>query len=244
MNLNQTIYRLFCAIIVTLVAVFGLNPSAYADTFYVDGSSGSDTNDGSTWSNAFKTVQKALDEASIGAPHEIWVVAGIYYPDEIDGQDSDDREDTFSLVDGVKLYGGFDGTEVFLVDRDPENNITILSGDIDQDGQPDSNSYNVLRAFQVGPTTVLNGFTVTAGNGDGLMFPYNSAGAMLIDSSSPVVVRCRFVENLGGGTGAIYWPGGLMQGNPAAAVPAFMVNCEFIDNQTTGEDHREEKVSG
>ena len=239
---NKRLISALGGLLIAAAMTVGASAQPVADWF-VDGATGDDNNGGTLWSIAFETPQKALEEAELaGGAQVIFVAAGTYYPDEINGGDSNLRSDSFDLVNGVAVYGGFLNGDVFE-DRDPETNITILSGDIDQNDGPgqfenyDNNSYHVVIADGVGITTIINGFTVTAGNGD-VSAPNRGAGAMWISMASPVVVRCRFVENQGDGIGAIYWPGGLMQGNPAAAVPAFMVNCEFIENQATGAAHR------
>ncbi|RME12714.1 MAG: hypothetical protein D6802_03465, partial [Ardenticatenia bacterium] len=64
--------------------------------------------DGSSWTDAYTTVQNALANANCT---EIWVAKGVYYPDEGTGQTNDDRASTFQLKNGVALYGGFAGTE-------------------------------------------------------------------------------------------------------------------------------------
>ena len=134
MNSKQRIYRLFCAIIVCLAAVFGLNPSAYADRWYVDGSVADCDNNGDSWMNALKYLQDALTEAAnTPGSDEIWVRAGTYYPDQ-DCANPDGtglRQSTFLLdFNNIQLLGGFDGTETLPEQREPADNITVLSGDI------------------------------------------------------------------------------------------------------------------
>ena len=119
--------RLFSALAVLLIAAamtVGASAQIAADWF-VDGSSGDDSDNGQFWSTAFKTVQKALAAAQPNSGEVIFVAAGTYYPDEINGGDSNDRDATFSLVNDVSVYGGFLNGDVFE-DRDPEANITIL----------------------------------------------------------------------------------------------------------------------
>ena len=129
-NLKQGTRRLICTIIVSLAALFCLSPMVNAATFYVDGSSGSDSNSGASWVLAFETIQKALAEAATGGPHVIWVAQGTYYPDVGPGQTAGDRDSTFDLVSTVEMYGGFFGDELDLDERDPAEFITILSGAI------------------------------------------------------------------------------------------------------------------
>ena len=82
---------------------------AQSGTIYYVRPTGNDSNSGLAWNTAFATLQQALATATTGA--QIWVAAGTYYPDEGPSQTNDDRASTFSLKDGVAVYGGFAGTE-------------------------------------------------------------------------------------------------------------------------------------
>jgi hypothetical protein len=52
------------------------------------------------------------------------VKAGVHYPGA-------DRADTFTLKNGVAVYGGFAGTEASRGQRNWQTRVTILSGEID-----------------------------------------------------------------------------------------------------------------
>jgi len=47
------------------------------------------------------------------------------------GDCNDCRQWSFHLQNNVELYGGFNGTESLLEERDWQNNVTVLSGDLD-----------------------------------------------------------------------------------------------------------------
>ena len=155
--------------------------------------------DGTSWANAFRHLQPALSGM------EIWVAQGTYYPDEGTGQADNDRTSTFALKAGAALYGGFEGTETLLSERDPSAHPTILSGDIDQNDTTTGNAYNayhVLRtasAFDTA-TTILDGFTITSGNanGDTASIPYSDRGGGLLcnqESTSTTLTNCSFQGN-------------------------------------------------
>lgn len=150
-------------------------------------------NDGTNWANAFTYLQDALDCVRSGiCPAPIWVAAGVYFPDEGLTVSNNDATESFYLIEGVNMYGGFDGVgaggvggarELLLFARDTETYKTILSGDLEQnDVDPNSdgiiahpadivgtNSQHVVYVDAAGSataftdSTVLDGFRITAG---------------------------------------------------------------------------------
>ncbi len=212
-------------------------------TYYVSTDvTSNDANAGTSWLTAFRTVQKALSVATNG--DEIWVAAGVYYPDEgLSVLPSDPRDATFQLKSGVKLYGGFAGSEAPTFDLSLRNfviNETILSGDIDQDGpqQPVvnnplgdtdyfSNVYHVVTSLNVDNTATFDGFTITAGSAWGVFNPQPDliGAGMYNNGSSLVISNCKFAGNYAQGSG-----GGMYNDNS----PLTIMNCTFINNNTSG----------
>ncbi len=154
----------------------GCPPGPGPHRWYVDGAAVNGANDGSSWADAFLHLQDALVRAHIcDGADEVWVAAGTYYPDrttpfpEGDG----DPEATFERNPGVSVYGGFlgldhpgwPGGETELSQRDPENNVTILSGDIAGNTQfpPPHDTYHVVTA-ENGDSGLLDGFTIESGD--------------------------------------------------------------------------------
>ncbi len=178
------------------------------DLCYVDAGVTLTMTDGLTWTTAYTNLQDALAEAIAG--DEIWVAAGVYYPDEGGGQTNDDVMASFALKDWVEIYGGFAGTETQRSQRQPRTNVTVLSGDIDgndgTDGQgvvtttdniTGSNAYHVIFNRGVSRTAVLDGFTITAGKADAgsSICPYICGGGMYNDNSSPQLTQISFSGN-------------------------------------------------
>ena len=134
---------------------------------------------GSSWDHAYNDLQSALSVAVSG--DEIWVAEGVYYPDQGVGQVEDAVTSTFILMDGVAIYGGFDpGSGVDeMAERDWETYVTVLSGDVDYETQPDAtdphgvvtdtaniagdNAYHVVSSENVTATARVDGVTITAG---------------------------------------------------------------------------------
>ena len=82
-------------------------------------------NDGTSWENAFTSLQQAINTAESCNINEIWVATGTYKPA--------DQTSPFSFPANVTLLGGFNGTETTAVERNPALNLTILSGDLNND---------------------------------------------------------------------------------------------------------------
>ncbi len=180
---------------------------------------------GRCWQHAFNDLQQALDAAfdSGGLVTEVWVAGGTYYPSRGGG-----RNATFGLVNGVQLYGGFEGTETSRDQRDIVANPTILSGDLlknDAEGgltAHDDNAYHVVAGIGTDHATLLDGFTIVGGVGDGAGGALADRGAgLLLIGSSTTVARCTFLQNTAvGAGGAVHM----------SASDAIMVDCLFRQN--------------
>ena len=130
-------------------------PSLPGRVIYVDRDA-TGNNDGSSWENAYTDLQAALEVA--GATNEVWVAGGTYLPTS-DG----DRQQSFMIGDGAKVFGGFAGGETERSQRDFLNNRVILSGDIGTQGDRTDNSYHVVTIEDTNQPTVLDGFTIVDG---------------------------------------------------------------------------------
>ncbi|MDI9342698.1 MAG: choice-of-anchor Q domain-containing protein, partial [Sediminibacterium sp.] len=172
-------------------------------TYYVDASRPDNTGAGTSWTTAKKDVQNAITLAASG--DQIWVKAGIYKPTQDpfgNTAPADPRDKTFLIKNGVKLYGGFAGTETLLSQRNPSLNVTQLSGDIGSAAVTD-NCYHVVISLTSTSATVLDGFIVTSGYGVGAgnitvsgisISRYDGAGIYIRDGS-PVINNCTVKDN-------------------------------------------------
>ncbi len=184
--------------LVLLVAAFagaGM-PARAAGPIFVDADA-TGANNGTSWADAYTSLQAALTAAS--APAEIWVAEGVYRPTA-----GGDRTQTFALETGVAVYGGFAGGETERGQRDPVANPTVLSGDIGSAGFADDNSFHVVTGGSVGSSAVLDGFTVTGGNADG-SFPDNQGAGITIASGNPTLANLVVAgNNATSGGGGLY----------------------------------------
>ena len=131
---------------------------------------------GNSWSTACKTLEAALEYAKESSRNitEIWVAEGTYTPSKLTNTD-DQRSATFTLVDGVKIYGGFAGNETSLTARAKNSSgeyvhQTILSGDLgrnDNLGNSNTileNAYTVISGSGLSAAITIEGLTITGGN--------------------------------------------------------------------------------
>ena len=108
-----------------------------AKIIYVDTDVTNGNQDGTSWGNSYSILQFAIIEAEHG--DTIWVAEGTYKP-----TNSSFRTISFSLNNGIKWFGGFQGNETELSQRDFELYPTTLSGDIGIQGDSIDNSYHVI----------------------------------------------------------------------------------------------------
>ncbi len=189
---------------------------------------------GDSWANAYTNLQTALQNAQ--PDNEIWVAAGTYLPSS-----NGNRETSFVIPSGVRLFGGFTGIETDLGQRDWKNNFTILSGDIGIPDDSTDNSYNVVQMWNPDFGTLLDGFVVEKGNANFETMetiPQESnlqcGGGIYIMGAAgiayPGIIHCTFRKNVSKNAGGAVYINGLESGSIA---PSFM-DCLFIDNYTVG----------
>ena len=125
--------------------------------------------DGSSWADASGDLHAMINASASG--DAVWVKAGTYLPTQDPfgaTAPADLRDKTFFIKDGVKLYGGFAGTETALSQRLITTNVTTLSGDIGTAGSATDNAYHVVLAStgSGGVGVTVDGFTITGGKAD------------------------------------------------------------------------------
>ncbi|WP_315818508.1 hypothetical protein [Paraflavitalea speifideaquila] len=173
--------------------------------------------DGSSWTSAMSELADALRWAkskeanwTSADPLQIWVAGGTYNPHYSPADDNfgkvDSLNNAFLLVKNVKLYGGFGGTEATLSDRNLSLTFqkSILSGDYDNDDiitgsgidlAINKNKLNtchvVIASGDVGDA-LLDGFTITGGNGD-------------TEGINDILVNGNTITKLGGEASTIIW---------------------------------------
>ncbi len=164
---------------------------------YVDQDATAGGDDGTSWTNAYLKLQDALAEADVC--DQIWVAEGTYKPAV-----SFSESATFTIPNGVKVYGGFDGTESYAYERnwaDP-NNETILSGLFD----PNEVDFVVTADSDV-RWAILDGFTIKQGVFAGVYcegsslhiehnkFTDNGFGIYCYETLSPIIRNNWIYEN-------------------------------------------------
>jgi len=189
---------------VLLLVVFGIlfSFNVYAGVLYVkEGGTG----EGTSWDQASDDPQEAIELAAVDPAYsQVWVATGIYKPKSHPNGGTDDREFHFSLRNGVTVYGGFAGNESSLSQRNIESNETILSGDIGSEGIVGDNCYHIFyhpTGTNLDSTAVLDGFTISDGNADGIG-NHRRGGGIHNYSSSPTLKNLIIAHNRSSGRGA------------------------------------------
>lgn len=117
------------------------------NVLHVDSSVNGGAGDGSSWANAFSTIDSAIAHAD--ASTEVWVARGTYYTEGI-------------TVKGI-LRGGFDGTEHSPVPNSPLA-LSVLSGDAGVKGDYTDNADTLL----VADGELVEGFVLVSSRRMGL----------------------------------------------------------------------------
>lgn len=190
---------------------------------------------GASWSCPTSDLQAAINAAVSG--NQIWVAAGTYIPirraDNTATITTGDRNNAFVLKNGVRIYGGFTGSEILLTSRNPTANPTILSGDLNGDDNGfvnnGENAYHVVVSAGNNSATFLDGFTISGGNANGSTsitvnshsVGTNGGGGIAATTGTTAAFSNLTVKGNAGRYGA--------GADAASASPSF-TNCSLIAN--------------
>lgn len=212
---HEVVFMLACLILMA--------GHAAADVWYVNTANTSSTQNGKSWSTAYKTIQPAIDAAYLAGGGDVWVAQGTYN----EARSSDPHgtgANTGSLImrRNVNLYGGFKGTETSRNQRDWANQTTTIDGSKARGGQV---SYHVIIGAS---SSILDGFSLRGGSAQGGTAsddPRKVGGGVFNKGVSPTFVNCSFAGlSASTGGGAIFNDG---------ASPN-IDNCTFTNNNGGG----------
>ena len=218
--------RASCLVFVICVWAPGFS-NVYAQTVrYVDADAPG-VNDGTSWEDAFRDLQDALDAATDG--DEIRVAGGVYKPDRGTG----DRLATFSLQGGLTLRGGYAGFGAPDPDlRDLDAYPTVLSGDLGDDDGPQfennaENSRHIVTVNEVESAVLIDGLVLRGGHDDAAT---GGRGPAAVITLADVTFRhCTFLGNMASGDGAT---GGAIL---AVVSSVKLIGCTFVGNTSGGD---------
>jgi predicted outer membrane repeat protein len=201
---GRTVVRISAPGLVTAILIANEIDSDPAPAIlYVDAAAKGQAN-GATWHDAFPNLQGALDLAALRAEvTQIRVASGRYNP----YRPNEHRQATFDLAPGIAVYGGFPPGGGDWKDRDPNTNVTILSGDLNGDDQDRNNSndncYHVVTALQADANAILDGFLITGGNANGNRRKNQTLGAAIYNYDATIrncTISRNYAYDYGAGT--------------------------------------------
>ena len=171
-------------------------------TYYVDDTA-TGTNNGSSWGNAFTSLQSALD--AVVENDIVMVAEGNYTPTQVpNGCTNCDqaRDVTFYFDKNIQLLGGYPNGGG---PRNIETHETILNGDLGVIGTETDNAYHVITAKGLSDNFLLEGFTIKNGCGGidqgSVSFSdssssRNSGAGMYVKNSNLTIAQCRLENNV------------------------------------------------
>lgn len=244
----------------TLLAVLLLGSAAKAQTIHYVTPTGANPTTGNKWevSENVKSLTAALEDAVAG--DQIWVLGfeQISTAEQLyvlpENAKDEEKANGFVLKSGVKLYGGFRGTERTIDERPTLGKApyftyrSVLSGDIERNDTVDEINYvypengtrsdnathvlslNMLPTQQSGNNntypTVVNGFTVIGGNAT------DFGGGVYVygdnnQGGAYQIEKCFLLNNYAAqGGGAIYVSGEVQ----ATSTESRIVDCVVYNN--------------
>ncbi|AWI26252.1 T9SS type A sorting domain-containing protein [Flavobacterium pallidum] len=177
----KKIYFLLCCI---------CSMNAFATIIYVN-KNATGANNGTSWTNAYLTIEQAFGDVIVG--DQVWVASGVYKPV------GNTSSSSFSIPNGVAVYGSFMGTETTLAQRDITAGVsTTLNGDVGTVGVNTDNCRSVVTFTNSSNLTIFDGFKIVNGYATTIW-----GGAIRVSQGQPIIRNCELVANYGSDGGAV-----------------------------------------
>ena len=222
--LKKSTFLFFLGVLCLPICIFAQSKIIYVNTAAIG------KNDGSSWQNAYKDLQDALQIAK--KTDAIWIAKGTYFPTK-----TNDRTISYDMKNGVSIYGGFEGNEISAAKRDFEKNKTILSGNIGSTADSLDNSYRLVNAIDIQDVTYLDGVEIAYGYANYTFgtppFEKGVSGAGLYIGTTKAsilhnlkVINCKFYNHFANTYGgAIYYEVPFV-----AEIAIYLKKCSFYQN--------------
>ncbi len=212
--------------LLNLLLLFSFLHFSHAQVFVNPNASGA--NDGSSWLDAYTNLQDALANTEA---NEIWVTEGTYFPS------MQDSAIYFLIAAQHSIYGGFDGTETDLSERDLSTNVTIINGDLNNDDDIQSPTLyrmdNAQHLFYIPEDfgiVTIDGFSFNGGNSlleDNEEFNFYLRGGGIYTFSPISLSNCTFNNCVGRAGSSIYVS--------HSGTGTKITNSTFTNNYTTAQ---------
>lgn len=188
--------------LITLLSLSAFSLVTYSNIIYVNLTSVSGNNDGTSWADAYTNPWTTITNASAG--DSIFIAQGTFYSNT-----------PTAIPAYVSIFGGFpmSGNPTWA-DRDWEMYPTIFSGDQGQNDVPgdfSSRVDNAVRVFTSDTKYEINGLIIENGGNDG-----GGTGCGLAQggasSREGIIRNCIFRNNLSSNAGTLSGQGGALRG--------------------------------
>ena len=220
----------------TMLAIcFAFVSPANARVYRVNGSAVA-SGDGGSWSAPLDEVGFAAALSGAASGDEFWIAKGVYrpvVPASADAVTTAEQGKSFTLKEGISLYGGFAGGETEREQRKPDSNVVVLTGDLGLDDDRDARgvtlSADVIRGTN--SKSVLKGTNAKGVRLDGIVVSGGDQGVgagLSLGRSDVVIQNCLFQGNR-----AVSFGGGIN----AAAASLDIRSSRFLGNRGGPNSH-------
>ena len=173
---------------------------------YVDKSNDNGNYTGNSWNSAYQDIQDCIDDLNTNSNGgEIWVRSGQYYPTSVPqwklnvGKTSNLHK-SFIMYENIRIYGGFNGTEIMRSQRNFYTNPTYLTCEVPSKIAASGYVY-CYEILDAADNSLIDGFIFIKSQNEILGANANRRSRRLADTDSLSVSKILSSTAANGGSG-------------------------------------------